>query len=273
MVHRVLVVEDEPSIAEAVELVLREEGYDVVVAMSHLDALGQIDAHGFAFILADLFRGSGPDALRRDPLSSAQELLQHASPTPVGVMTAWPVRDSDALAQGFACLVHKPFELADLLACVAKGIHTPLSPQEEQWAAAVYTFFAALAAGDMATLEQLCTEDVRFMTLQSANTVLVIEGRSGYSAHVAARRAGLQNLRFEAVHVYALPRRTAARYELRWTSADGAEHSESGSTLFRFDADGRISQIGVDYNPERHRQLMGAWSGGQDATADTNGPH
>jgi CheY-like chemotaxis protein len=57
--HAVLVVEDDSDIAEATEFCLREAGYDVVVARSPAEALTQIDAHTFAFILADLFRDPG----------------------------------------------------------------------------------------------------------------------------------------------------------------------------------------------------------------------
>jgi ketosteroid isomerase-like protein len=181
-------------------------------------------------------------------------------------MTAWAVAESDALAQDFACLLRKPFDVDVLLTCVATAIQTQLSPEEEQWAASVHDVFAAFGAGDTTTLERLCTADVRFVAPRHADMPLVLEGRTAYLAYAGARPDDLPGMRFVDVRVYGLPHGLAARYEMHWSGADGDELSESGATVFRFAADGRIRQIGVDCNPERHRQLAGVWSGGPDAT-------
>ena len=50
----VLLVEDEPNVAKGLEMVLREEGYEVDLAMTGLSALETFRGNGFNLVVADL---------------------------------------------------------------------------------------------------------------------------------------------------------------------------------------------------------------------------
>ena len=202
---RLLVVEDDPDTLESIALLLRDEGYDVTACASHESALELIDSQSFAFILTDLFYHRN-----RDALASARELLAHAHPTPVAVMTAWHLGDEEAARQGFTCLIRKPFDVGFLLTSIAVGLHIPLTPRQARHAARIRDYFAALGAGDLQALARLCAPDVRYTTPKADAPPLVIEGLSAYCAYVAARRADFPFVHFEDVFVYALPRRLAA---------------------------------------------------------------
>lgn len=254
----VLVVEDDLDIRQVVEVVLGDEGYDVTLAATLAEGLALVDARTYAFILTDLFRRTDTGSL--DPLSQVRELLKRAKPTPVGLMTAWPVSEAAVLAEGFACLARKPFDLDALLTCVASAVHVPLTPEQEEQARVVHALFAAIGAGDVATLNALCADDIHYAAPQADHPELVIDGRAEYVAFVEARRATFPGLHFGDVRVYAMPRRMAARYEMWWRGANGKEVSHSGAALLQIADDRHICQIGIDYNAARLQQLAGGSS-------------
>ncbi len=77
----ILVVEDEPSIAEVVGLYLRRSGYDVIFAQDGLDAQNKIESHSPDLIVMDLML----------PIIDGFELtrwLRDQSDTPIIMLTA-----------------------------------------------------------------------------------------------------------------------------------------------------------------------------------------
>lgn len=250
---RLLVVEDDPDTLESIALLLRDEGYDVTACASHESALELIDSQTFAFILTDLFHHP-----KRDAFAAARELLAHAHPTPVAVMTAWQVSDEEAARQGFARLIRKPFDVGFLLASIASGLRVPLTPRQARHAASIRHYFEALGAGDLQALARLCAPDVRYTMPKADAPPLVIEGIAAYSAYVAARRADFPGVHFEDVFVYALARRLAARYTMCWRQPDKTPASVAGSACFHF-AGGRIAQIDLELGPvPLHRVAVAA---------------
>lgn len=109
-----LVVEDSPEIRETLELVLKEEGYGVTLAPDLSQAFVFLETQTFDLVLTDLFTFS-----QVDPLQSVSALRTRVAPGPIGVISGWQVDPEYAKRQGFAFLLTKPFELDDLLACVA----------------------------------------------------------------------------------------------------------------------------------------------------------
>jgi DNA-binding response OmpR family regulator len=105
----VLVVEDDESIAEFVESVLRDEGYTVTTAGSGEEGLRRVHSDQPDVILLDLLLpGIGGEAFLRDLRE------REGSTAPVILMTA--AREAEAeggvVAEG---LLLKPFELSQLL--------------------------------------------------------------------------------------------------------------------------------------------------------------
>jgi len=112
---RVLLVEDDESIQQFVEMALSDEGYQVACAGDGADALAAIERHHPALILLDL-RMPGMDgwcfahAYRQAPGPKAPVVLLTAARDPAGQALA-------LRADGFLA---KPFELAELLDLVGR---------------------------------------------------------------------------------------------------------------------------------------------------------
>ena len=110
---RVLVVDDEPAVRDALRRALTLEGYDVELAQDGLEALERLDSvDGVDAVLLDV---SMP---RLDGLETCRRLRRAGNPIPVLMLTA---RDavSDRVAgldAGADDYVVKPFALEELLA-------------------------------------------------------------------------------------------------------------------------------------------------------------
>lgn len=110
-VTRILVVEDEESIADPLSFLLGKEGFDVVVARDGLDALTQFERGGADLVLLDLMLPgmSGTDVCRE---------IRAASMVPIIMLTA---KDSEidkvvGLELGADDYVTKPYSSRELIA-------------------------------------------------------------------------------------------------------------------------------------------------------------
>lgn len=118
-----LLVEDDADLRDALLMLVTEEGYTAQEAGSQERALALVDAQVFDLILTDCLSNDG-----RDPLAGVAALRERAAPTPVGVMTGWPLSPEAVRAAGFAFLVTKPFDLDQLMLEIAAGVHAALRP-------------------------------------------------------------------------------------------------------------------------------------------------
>jgi CheY-like chemotaxis protein len=110
---RILVVEDDPDIREAMSDCLAFDGYEVESAADGALALTALRAHPFDAVVLDLMM---PVVTGRDVLAAMGADPRLAS-IPVVVCTAR--RDADVDALGAAHL-HKPFDVSDLLAILRR---------------------------------------------------------------------------------------------------------------------------------------------------------
>jgi two-component system response regulator MprA len=109
---RILVVDDEPAVREAIERALRLEGYEVAVAADGCEALERIDMRPPDALVLDLLMP------RVDGLELCRRLRHSGDRTPVLMLTA---RDAVAdrvtgLDAGADDYLIKPFALDELLA-------------------------------------------------------------------------------------------------------------------------------------------------------------
>ena len=126
---RVLIVEDEDSLADPLAFLLRKEGFDVTIAGDGPTALERFDAEGADLVLLDLMLPgmSGTDVCKR---------LRVTSSVPVIMVTA---RDSEidkvvGLELGADDYVTKPYSARELIARiravrVAARTRSPRSPR------------------------------------------------------------------------------------------------------------------------------------------------
>jgi two-component system response regulator RegX3 len=113
MIGRVLVVDDEPALLDAVGYALRSEGFDVATAEDGEAALRLLSADGFDVVVLDIMlpRLSGIEICRR---------LRGESDVPIILLSA---RDAEVdrvlgLESGADDYVTKPFSMAELLSRV-----------------------------------------------------------------------------------------------------------------------------------------------------------
>ncbi|WP_328930329.1 response regulator transcription factor [Streptomyces sp. NBC_00190] len=112
--QRILVVDDEPAVREALRRSLAFEGYAVQTAVDGLDALDTADSYAPDLIVLDI------QMPRMDGLTAARRLRAAGSVTPVLMLTA---RDTvgdrvTGLDAGADDYLVKPFELDELFARV-----------------------------------------------------------------------------------------------------------------------------------------------------------
>ncbi|MCX5387790.1 response regulator transcription factor [Streptomyces sp. NBC_00083] len=110
--QRILIVDDEPAVREALQRSLAFEGYGTEVAVDGLDALTKAEAYRPELIVLDI------QMPRMDGLTAARRLRAAGSTTPILMLTA---RDTvgdrvTGLDAGADDYLVKPFELDELFA-------------------------------------------------------------------------------------------------------------------------------------------------------------
>ena len=118
MKSRILLVDDEPAIADWLRIVLEGEGYDVGVAGDSVSALGQMTEREFALALVDLVLPDG------DGLQLLQQLKSKDPSLEVIIMTGHSsiAKAVEATKQGAFYFVAKPFDSAEMLTLVSKAL-------------------------------------------------------------------------------------------------------------------------------------------------------
>lgn len=115
---KILIVEDDPSIGETLEIILQQNGYDTVIAQNGQEALQKIENAFFNMALLDIML----------PDMQGTELLAHlhkAMPKMIKIMvTGYPsVQNAvDSLNQGAAAYVIKPVKPEKLLALIEEKL-------------------------------------------------------------------------------------------------------------------------------------------------------
>src|ERR1041385_6651896 len=116
--HKILIVDDEVSMREFLEILLRKEGYEVETASDGAQALRVIDAAAgdLDVVITDLKmpRVSGLEVLERTKASSPE--------TEVVVMTAYSTTETAiaAMKQGAYDYISKPFKVDEIKVVIEK---------------------------------------------------------------------------------------------------------------------------------------------------------
>ena len=113
----ILVVDQEPTIVDLLVEVLTDEGYIADTLPDGASALAAIDHHRPALILLDVGR------LDRGGVAQMEELRRAGLATmPIVLMTTAPHNATPLLTPGLVECVAKPFDLDELLSCVARYV-------------------------------------------------------------------------------------------------------------------------------------------------------
>jgi CheY-like chemotaxis protein/ketosteroid isomerase-like protein len=242
---RLLVVEPNPDIQGILREIFTEEGYDASFVPSMQEALSLVDKEVFQLILADLFVGRS-----KHSFTEAHILRRRALPTPTALMTTQNLLFEEVQRDGFVFLIHKPFDLEELLAEITRALQRPLTPEQQRQALLVERYFAALNERDWQGVADLCTEDVVYYPPGDdlPPSARKIKGKAAFCAHLE-QLAQHMAFRIEEELVYPRRKGLAARYMNHAVGADSTTEHYTGAILFHF-AGECIRQIAVSVNYE-----------------------
>jgi len=120
MKNRILLVDDDPAVREAIANVLLGEGYEVVPAANGVEAIDLAQQCSMDLVLLDLNmpRKNGWDTF---------EILSRRKPwVPFIIITARPNQLFSALAAGAGALMEKPLEFDRLLQTIRDLLSEPM---------------------------------------------------------------------------------------------------------------------------------------------------
>ncbi len=133
MPARILIVDDEPHVAQLIERYLSPEGYECAIAGSGEEAMALLHQDRFDLVITDIMM---PGMSGMDLLNVVNRLQ---APMPVLLVTAVDDRDTGmaALQLGAAGFVIKPFKQNDILLNVARALMAGRPPDAETGASHV----------------------------------------------------------------------------------------------------------------------------------------
>jgi len=125
---RILVVDDERSMQEFLEIFFRSEGYDVVTAGDVESGKLHIEGDEFDVVITDM---QMPDGTGLDILEAAQE---HSTDTMIIMITAFASTESAiaAMKQGAHDYITKPFKVDEIRIVVEKALEKKLLASENR---------------------------------------------------------------------------------------------------------------------------------------------
>lgn len=116
---RLLLVEDEPTVRDALQRVLRVEGFEVLAAANGAEALAQLHKEAIALILLDI------NVAEESGLDLCRQMRSQRPELRVIAMTARPGQGPAAAAAGADALMEKPLDLPALLEAVRRLLVAP----------------------------------------------------------------------------------------------------------------------------------------------------
>jgi DNA-binding response OmpR family regulator len=117
---RLLLVDDDPSVREALENVLIGEGYEVIPACDVIEAAELAAKLPLDLVLLDL------NLPKRNGWDTFEILARQNPRMPVVIITARPNQLFPALASGVGALMEKPLDLPKLLQTIRNLLEEPV---------------------------------------------------------------------------------------------------------------------------------------------------
>ena len=201
---RILVVDDEPSMREMLRIVLKRDGYDIVIAQNGKDGMERLRTEPFDLLLSDIRM---PDVSGVEVLRAAKQI----NPDILAfMMTAFASTDTavEAMRLGALDYFTKPFSMDELRLKIRQHLEAKRLKQEnlllKRALNSRHEFSSILGRSD--------AMQVMFSTIETvANTTstVLISGESGTGKELVARAIHFNSLRrdrpFVAVNCGAVP--------------------------------------------------------------------
>jgi DNA-binding NtrC family response regulator len=260
LVPRILVIDDEPRMAEILGMVLRNAGYDVRFETDAETALGAHEADPFDLVLTDLRM---PDVSGLEVLERARKIQPEA---PVVLITAHGTIKTaiEALRRGAFDYVQKPFDNDELRNVVRRALDMTRLARENRYLRAELRGRHALDQIVAVSPSMQAVLDLVRRAAASPSTVL-ITGESGTGKELVARAVHFHSDRvggpFVAVNCKAfsegiLESELFGHEKGAFTGADRARaglfEQAAGGTLFLDE----IGETGLDFQAKLLRVLQ-----------------
>ena len=201
---RILIVDDEPSMRDMLRIVLRRDGYDVVVAANGAEAIAILEKERVDLLLSDIRM---PDVGGVDVLRAAKNLNRDII---AFMMTAFASTDSavEAMRLGAVDYFTKPFNMDELRLKVRQHMEAHRLKQEnvllKRALNSSHEFCNIIGRSDAMLAVFKMVE-----TIAKTNSTVLITGESGTGKDLVARAVHYNSLRrehpFVALNCGALP--------------------------------------------------------------------
>jgi two-component system response regulator PilR (NtrC family) len=201
---RILVVDDEPSMREMLRIVLRRDGYDVVLAPNGTDGLERLRTEPFDMLLSDIRM---PDISGVEVLRAAKQINQEIL---AFMMTAFASTDTavEAMRLGALDYFTKPFSMDELRLKIRQHLEARRLKQENLLLKRAlntrHGFSSILGRSD--AMQSVFSA---IQTVATTTSTVLITGESGTGKELVARAIHFNSLRrdrpFVAVNCGAVP--------------------------------------------------------------------
>jgi two-component system response regulator PilR (NtrC family) len=201
---RILVVDDEPSMRDMLRIVLRRDGYDVVLAQNGTEAMERLRGEPFDMLLSDIRM---PDLSGVEVLRAAKQINQEII---AFMMTAFASTETavEAMRLGALDYFTKPFSMDELRLKIRQQLEARRLKQEnlllKRALNSRHEFSSILGRSD--------AMQVVFSTIQTiavTTSTVLVTGESGTGKELVARAIHFNSLRrdrpFVAVNCGAVP--------------------------------------------------------------------
>jgi CheY-like chemotaxis protein len=255
--RRILIVEEDHALNAMLAGLLREEGYQADAAFTLEQALRMVEDQLYDLVLTDHLVSTPPRHGSSADLSLVHQLRHACHPTPVGVLSAWPLDQQAVERAGFAFALQKPFDIDTILRLIADFLNPTFTPEQAQQAQHLRRFLEAISQGNEAVLRILCAPTVAYYSLTHnvftpQHAILGIEA---YLVYLRLVRARLPVCRIEQVAIFAHRGRLRARHLCSWQTPVGRRVHLSWAVQCRFRGE-RITQVGEALPTRRLRELL-----------------
>ena len=193
---RILVVDDEPSMRELLGIMLRKEGYEVLLAESRAMAAAVLQKGPVEMVITDIRLGDG------DGLEILRHVKSASSSTPVIVMTAYGSTETAvaALKLGAADYLVKPFDVDELKIVVRNALEKIQLQEENLLLKAEFRSRHGLERVIGVSSAMTAVLDMARSVAPTSSTVL-LTGESGTGKEVVAKAIHALSPRSEAPFV------------------------------------------------------------------------
>jgi two-component system, NtrC family, response regulator PilR len=177
---RILVVDDEKSMREFLEIMLSQEGYDVTLAESGSKACQILDKHGFDLVITDI-RMKDVDGI--DVLKKSRAVQPG---TRVVLISAFATAETavEAMKEGAYDYIPKPFKVNEFKAIVEEALLSKEKPLEEETFQGKRQHHFGLFIGESEPMKKVYDLVRR---VAGTKTNIMISGESGTGKELVAR--------------------------------------------------------------------------------------